>query len=181
MKKTRKKGEIFKHIDGFNYLYLISNYGRVYKKEYYVDMPNGGKRKCGDKFLKADVTKNGYHQVTLCYKNFTKRFKVHRLVAEYFIENPDDLPQVNHKNGRKQQNSVDNLEWCTASQNQLHSIHVLGNYPKREGRGVHYREGFKSPWIAQVSVRGKKLHLGSFKTEEEAAERYNTFIQENDL
>jgi hypothetical protein len=143
-------------------------------------MPNGGKKKCGDKILKHDIIK-GYHQVTLCFNGFIKRFKVHRLVAEYFIPNSYELPQVNHKNGRKQQNTVDNLEWCTPSENIIHSVHVLGNYPKRVGEGVHYREGFKSPWIAQISVGGKKLHLGSFKTKEEAMARYNTFIEENSL
>ena len=72
--------------------------------------------------LKPDVSKNGYLRVSLSYGDAKhKRCLVHRLVAKAFIANPGNLPQVNHINGDKADNRVENLEWCTALQNLNHS------------------------------------------------------------
>lgn len=68
------------------------------------------------KFLKPVKGNNGYLHITLCYGK-REDCMVHRLVAEAFIPNPDNLPQVNHKDENKLNNSVDNLEWCTAKYN----------------------------------------------------------------
>lgn len=72
------------------------------------------------KFLKQDVSK-GYRRVTLSIDGKTKRFQVHRLVAMYFIENPLNKPCVNHIDGDKENNCINNLEWCTYSENEKHS------------------------------------------------------------
>ena len=89
--------------------YLVYDDGRIYSSKH-------------KKFLTPDVEKLGYHQVTLFDENGRKnRIKVHRLVAMTYIENPDNLPQVNHKDGDKSNNSVSNLEWCTAYQNNKHA------------------------------------------------------------
>ena len=91
------------------------------------------------KILKPTVNKKGYHLLATKLggrtgklgngKNLTVR--IHRLVALCFIDNPDNKPEVNHKNGDKSNNTVHNLEWTTPSENALHSVHVLGNRPKR--------------------------------------------------
>ena len=77
-------------------------------------------------FLKPTPTNGGYRRVTL-YKNeggktTRKSFMVHRLVAMAFIPNPQNKPQVNHINGNKSDNRVENLEWCTATENMIHSV-----------------------------------------------------------
>lgn len=69
------------------------------------------------KKMKLHTTQKGYKEVEL----YGKTYKVHRLVAKTYIPNPNNLPQVNHKNGNKQDNSVDNLEWCDNSYNQKHA------------------------------------------------------------
>ena len=75
--------------------------------------------------LKGTITNNGYKIVSLSYKNKKhKRFGVHRLVAETYIPNPDNLPEVNHINENKLDNRVENLEWCTTLDNLKHS-HVI--------------------------------------------------------
>lgn len=98
--------EIWKDITGYEELYQVSNYGRVRSL-----------KTLKRKVLKPVKTSNGYYCVTL-YKNGTKVLKkVHRLVAEAFIPNHYNLPQVNHKDEDKSNNIVDNLEWCDSKMN----------------------------------------------------------------
>jgi len=73
------------------------------------------------KSLRLD--KNGYSRVTLYPSG--KTYSIHKLVAKAFIENPNSFNQINHKNGNKTDNNVDNLEWCTASYNCYHRDTVL--------------------------------------------------------
>jgi len=68
----------------------------------------------------------GYRRVNLSLGKVVKRARVHRLVAQAFIENPLNKPFVNHKDGNKLNNCVENLEWCTSSENEHHSYNVLG-------------------------------------------------------
>lgn len=104
--------EIFKDIRGYEGLYKVSNLGNVIS--YY------GSKKT-QKARKPITQKYGYHQLNLKKNGQLKMFLVHRLVAIAFIPNPKNLPQVNHINGIKTDNRVENLEWCTAKQNTLHS------------------------------------------------------------
>lgn len=98
--------EIFEYIEGYSGLYQISNLGRV--KSFH-----SGK----EKILKPVKTLDGYLRVVLYKQGKSKKCKVHRLVAEAFIENPQNLPEINHKSEIKTDNRVENLEWCTRSYN----------------------------------------------------------------
>lgn len=112
MYNAKAVGEIWKPIKGFEGQYEISNHGNV------KSIPrNGTSLSC--KNLVGFIDKGGYHQVFLTGKRAHK--KVHRLVALHFIPNPNNLPQVNHKNRIKTDNHVDNLEWCTAKENIIHA------------------------------------------------------------
>lgn len=94
-------------------VYIVYSDGRV-------------KNKNTGRVLKAETTKNGYRRVTLSYKGKTHRYLLHRLLAMCFIPNPHNKPCVNHKDGDKSNNSVENLEWATHSENEYHSYIVLG-------------------------------------------------------
>jgi hypothetical protein len=89
------------------------------------------------KILKCQIDKLGYVRIRFCVETLKTTHKVHRLVAKAFIENPNDLPQVNHKDGDKENNAVTNLEWCTNGENQIHAItnglkiHHFGDRAKR--------------------------------------------------
>lgn len=109
--------EIWKDIDGFEGLYQISNCGRVKSLHYY-----GGNRK---KMLKLQHDKDGYLVVGLRNGAIQVNRKVHRLVALAFIPNTDNLPQINHKDEDKENNRVENLEWCTNKYNVNYGNHSL--------------------------------------------------------
>ena len=102
-------------IPEFSKIYQVSNQGNVRSKKRY------GSKGC---LLKPRLTPKGYLIVTLYNKGYEKTFKVHRLVALAFIPNPDNLPQINHKDENKENNCVKNLEWCTALYNDTYGTRL---------------------------------------------------------
>lgn len=104
--------EIWKDIPGYESLYQISNFGRV---KSFREGTKFGKQK--EYILKPSLITSGYHVVTLYSKERREKHQVHRLVANAFLDNPLNLPCVNHKDENKLNNRADNLEWCTYQYN----------------------------------------------------------------
>ena len=100
--------EIWRNIEGFNGKYQVSSWGRIRNAE-------------TGTVLKPYQNKKGYFKVGLSFGGKSVKKRVNRIVAMAFIENPDNLPQVNHKDGNKQNNSVSNLEWVTDGRNKEHA------------------------------------------------------------
>lgn len=117
-------GEIWRHIQGYEGLYEVSNNGVVRALDRIVfDKNHKHYRKHGK--IKIFLPSNGYVRVEL-YRNCEfKRIFVHRLVGFAFIPNPDNKPFINHKNGIRNDNRVENLKWCTHSENQKYTADVF--------------------------------------------------------
>ena len=118
--------EIWKDIKDYEGLYQISNYGRIKSLSRKVFRYNHiAKRKIEivykEKIRKTRIDKDGYYIINLHKNNIMKTYKVHRLVGENFIENKENKPYINHKDGNKLNNNILNLEWCTAKENVIHA------------------------------------------------------------
>lgn len=131
--------EGWRDIKDYEGLYQVSNLGRI------KSFGNGKTRK--EKILKSRKDGCGYHFVTLYKEGKVKTYKVHRLVAQAFIPNPDNLPQINHIDENKSNNCVDNLEWCDCKYNI--------NYGSRNERTAKTLSKSLSKPILQFSKTGE--------------------------
>lgn len=135
--------ETWKSIKGYDN-YEISTLGRVRNKE---------------KVLKAYKTDNGYFHIFLSKNGKQKQFLIHRLVADTFLKNPNNLKEVNHIDGNKGNNKIDNLEWCTRKQN----VHHFFN--------SNQRNCTKPKSVVQYDLQGNKINV--FKSIREASKKVN--------
>lgn len=121
--------EIWKDIFEYEGLYQISNLGNVKRLESKWVCSRGHTITRKEHLIKGTFDKDKYLMVHLSNKNKNKRISVHRLVAQAFIPNPNNLPQINHINGNKTDNRIENLEWCNSKENINHAIKKLNiNY-----------------------------------------------------
>ena len=124
--------EEWRDIRGYEGIYKISNLGRVKRLAYEIQNPspraNGSMLKFKEHLLTPRRITHGYLSVALYKKGTRKDYKLHRLVAEAFIPNPENKPEINHKDENKANNEVINLEWCTHKYNSNY-----GTRPKRIG------------------------------------------------
>lgn len=114
------KKEIWKDIKNYEGYYQVSNLGRIKSVDRYINQYNGynySTRIYKGKILKFSIGTRGYLKVVLQKERKVKTYNVHRLVAEAFIPNPNNLPQVNHIDENKLNNNINNLEWCSSKYN----------------------------------------------------------------
>ena len=146
--------EIWKTIKDTNEKYSVSNLGRVRRNEHYTEVkpnnkyPNGFTYHYNERLLKGYKDSLGYivYSLQISNKNVLIK-KGHRLVAETFIPNPDNLPCVNHKDENPSNNKLDNLEWCTVEYN--------NNYGTRKEK-LRKTSGIR---VAQYTTDGKLIKI----------------------
>lgn len=138
--------ELWKNIKGYEDKYMISNLGRV---KSLVD----NKKRLREHIKTPRKAKNGYLYVLLWKNSISETKKIHRLVAEHFIDNAFCLPQVNHKDGNKENNRVDNLEWCTAKHNVHHAI-INGLFNTEK---TFFKKGKDNPRYGKIGINSKPI------------------------
>ena len=134
--------EIWKDIENFEGLYQISSLGRVKSVDRIVHVLDPKSKREYDKHfpecIKAtNLDTKGYVMVSLKKDGKSSRHRIHRLVAQAFIPNPENLSQVNHKDENKENNCIDNLEWCTNNYNGKYGTRLKRISDSNKGRQVH--------------------------------------------
>lgn len=113
--------EIWKDVPEYEKFYQVSNLGNFRSLDRIVGYKDGSNRNYPGKPLLTETTKDNYQRITLMKDGKKKRYMAHRLIAFTFLPLDKENPVVNHKDGNKSNNNVNNLEWCTASENMQHA------------------------------------------------------------
>lgn len=154
--------EQWKDIKGYEGIYQVSTLGRVKRLAGVIETERGPRR-LPERYKKA-VMIAGYLYYSLYINDIEERCAAHRLVASAFIPNPENKPHVNHLNGIKADNRVENLEWCTRSENMQHAL--------KTGLWEQYdRHGEKNPMYGKHHSQDAKqkiadVHRGTHHSEE---------------
>lgn len=160
----KKDKEIWKDIQGYEGLYQISSFGRVKRLE--RENKFGNKTRVLKEMIMTPVkNRHGYMGLNIAIDKKMKAHSIHRLVATHFIKNIDNLPEVNHIDGDKNNNVASNLEWCTRKENMSHAISA----------GLINHKGDNSP-IAKLTnedvKRIRQVYNSETRTYEDLAEEY---------
>lgn len=147
--------EVWRDIEGWRGIYQISNHGRV--KSFKVKK---------DGIVLSNKNKNGWYiSVVLCKKGKkSESIKIHTFVAKYFIKNPYNKPEVNHKDLNKQNNHYKNLEWVTRSENVEHAVKM---HPAMLNGMKKYNQITRPKTVLQLSIGG--CLLGTFRNTADAS------------
>lgn len=142
--------EIWKDIVGFEEIYKVSNLGNV------ISLPNHNiscGRKRGNKISKR-LDRAGYFKISLSKKSYKNTFFIHRIISIAFIPNPDNKPCVNHINSIRTDNRIENLEWCTFSENNKHA-YKSGNQIRTFGES-HNQSKLSELQVREIRDKYKK-------------------------
>lgn len=149
--------EIWKDIEDYPN-YQISNFGRVKSKERYVNTIGGAKRKIKDKIIKPTLDSRGYYVVSLYNEKGKSNPKsIHRLVCETFLENKNNYPVINHINGIKIDNRLENLEFCTQSHNIKEAYRLGLEKPNKTNLGKFGIKNKKARKIKQIDINTNEI------------------------
>ena len=145
--------EEWRDVEGYEGYYQVSNLGHLRCLERIVHSKRWDRRESA-KLLNPPVLKNGYKLASLCRNGKSKRVLLHRLVAKAFLPNPNNLLQINHIDGNKQNNNVNNLEWVTAQEN---IIHAYNNNLMNPAHGIRTNNGhFTEEDIRSIRYKASK-------------------------
>lgn len=160
--------EMWKNVKGYEKLYQVSNLGRVRSKTHTRKNGKRDNQICVSKgkLLKPGKDSRGYMIVVLSKEGKTKSCRVHRLVAECFIDNPNNYPIINHKDENKANNNINNLEWCTYKYNNEYGTKLMkisqGNSKKvnQYDKNLNFIKQWDSMIEAEKYLNKKKASVG---------------------
>ncbi len=148
----------------------IKNYENLYK----IDRDGNVLSIESGKFIKPE--RGTYWRIGLKKDGVTRRLQLHRLLAECFIDNPNNYPFVDHIDRDKYNNKLENLRWCTHSMNQ-HNKPKNSNGKSSKYKGVCY-DNVHKVWLAFIGIDGKQYNIGRSQSEEEVARIYDKKAKE---
>ena len=167
--------EAWRDIKGYEGLYMISSSGQVKSLGRSVMRRDGKKCTYPEKIRVGCADRKGYLRVVLCKNGVQKTYLVHRLVAEAFIPNPNNLPQVNHINEIKSDNRVENLEWVTCRENVNHGTGLFRNALARSVPVVRISPNGAIKWFRSASHAANVMHIVSQGIQNCCAHRQKTY------
>lgn len=158
--------ETWRDVPGYEKCYQVSNLGRIKSLKRMVLSNKGFEMPKPELIRKGTITKQGYIEIRLSKDGKKKCFKVHRLVLSAFCPSDNPKLECNHKDGNKQNNRIENLEWVTPSQNSLHAHRVL---KAKNNRGTNNPRAKLTPLkVAEI----KRLYFDTGLTQTELANKF---------
>lgn len=157
-----------------DYDYEVSDLGNLRSMDKTITTSTGNTVNYKGKLRKPQVNSKGYVNAVLFKNGKATTYSLHQLVATLFIPNPNNYPEINHIDGNKSNNSVSNLEWCTHSQNQMHSFRTklhpkVGSSKYYHVSKYNHKDRPNRKWSAAIRYNGKMFGQRTFLTEEDAA------------
>jgi hypothetical protein len=168
--------EKWKNIKGYENYYQISNAGNIRSKDRIIINSKGRKSRYKSKERKPSFSE--YRLIALSKNGITKVFKISRLVAIHFIEKKDGKGIVNHIDGNKYNDNVSNLEWCSYSENAIHSFDKGLSKSKNKIRGVFFEER-RNKWTVYLYRNNKNIFIGRFNSEKEAMTARKKYLNDH--
>lgn len=171
--------EEWRPVIGYEGLYEVSNLGRVRSVDRYVKSKGESYWLRKGKMLSPAKDKNGYLKVNLSCNGKNNIIRVHRLVAQVFIHNPDNLPEINHKDEDKTNNRVDNLEWCDRKYNNNYGTKI------ERQKNTNIQNGFwtglsKEEYMKKYNQDRKEYKKKWYQENKDKAKEYDKkYYQEN--
>lgn len=160
-----KEPEVWKDIEGYEGYYKVSSHGRIKSLPRNTMRSNGKPLPLKEKILMPEIMSSGYHRIKLCVDSVEKKLMIHRLVGKAFIPNPENKPEINHKDGIKDNNYYKNLEWVTRSENTQHS------FDTGLQKGLSGSDNPKATKVKQYDLDGN--YIKTFNTITQAANEVN--------
>lgn len=158
MTNETREQEIWKTYPEYPFI-EASNLGRMRTKDHWVTYKNGRKQLYKSHVLKQQLSKNGYMYITLSVNGKAVYLLVHRVIAVSFLPNPDNLPEVNHKDNDRTNNAASNLEWCTSRYNMAY----------KEKYGISAKEATKVLRHPLIAINPEFSEVFWFESQHEAA------------
>ena len=162
--------EYWTDIPGYEGYYQISNHGNVKSLDRVIKEKTGKTQALKGRVLKQRINSGGYYSIGLGKNGSKAAFAIHQLVAQAFLDNPDNKPTVNHLNGVKTDNNVSNLEWATYSENLSHA-YSTGLRTSVSSKAIgekNYRRKLKPEQVVEI----KRLLVEGNLTHKEIAKKY---------
>jgi hypothetical protein len=167
------QNEIFINLPNYGGFYQVSTLGNITFKNWFYDYEA--------KELRPFTDKNGFKYVRLCMSKRREEVFVHHLVAQVFLNNGSNCfgkDTIDHIDGDKTNNSVENLQIITEIQKESKKLKQVVKPVKKKHIGVTWLR-IKQKWMVEAIVNGERTHIGFYKTQQQAIDAYNTAVNDN--